>query len=397
MKQIFTLLLIIFSGFHVSAQQHKYPHVVPKKVIPKGKPSAASQRKTNHSNPSHFVKAEDPVNFNGQWKGGFSDNTAGLIGILNDRIDYVLELETHGTEVTGYSYTYFSEGNKRYYTICKLKGTLNKLTNEVEVTEFERTKYNTPPDFSNCFQTHRLKYIKQNKDSELLKGSWIPAPNQQGNCGYGQTTLVRRIVNKTPDIVTAFSPEIKNKPQYRDLNREKPAHADKKPNPKTQSKIPPPVIKNNVVKKYTTPKKDTASKKDIAVKPAVIAHEKILTPTIKFETRSNTVLKNIEIKNETFTVDFYDNGEIDGDSISVFYNGKLVLQHQRLSDRPITVTLTVDPSRAVNEVVMYAENLGTIPPNTALMIVHDGDDRYEARIVSDTEKNGTIRLTYKPR
>ena len=51
---------------------------------------------------------------------------------------------------------------KRYYTICKLRGTINKLTKEIIVTEFERTKFNTPPDIRNCFQTHKLKYVKEN-------------------------------------------------------------------------------------------------------------------------------------------------------------------------------------------------------------------------------------------
>ncbi len=44
---------------------------------------------------------------------------------------------------------------------------------------------------------------------------------------------------------------------------------------------------------------------------------------------------------------------------------------------------------------MYAENLGEIPPNTALMIVIDGDNRHEVRITSDTQKNGTIAFTHK--
>ncbi|MEJ7675812.1 MAG: hypothetical protein WKF59_24675 [Chitinophagaceae bacterium] len=72
------------------------------------------------------------------------------------------------------------------------------------------------------------------------------------------------------------------------------------------------------------------------------------------------------------------------------------MSHKRLTDKPITLTLNSDADRGINELVMYAENLGEIPPNTALMIVRDGDNRYEARITSDTEKNGTIRFSYKP-
>ena len=46
---------------------------------------------------------------------------------------------------------------------------------------------------------------------------------------------------------------------------------------------------------------------------------------------------------------------------------------------------------------MYAENLGSIPPNTALMVVTDGDNRYEVRISSDLQKSGVIRFIHKPK
>jgi len=49
----------------------------------------------------------------------------------------------------------------------------------------------------------------------------------------------------------------------------------------------------------------------------------------------------------------------------------------------------------MNELVMYAENLGTIPPNTALMVVTDGTKRYEVRITSDLKKSGAIHFIHK--
>ncbi len=81
-------------------------------------------------------------NFNGQWKGGFNETSYGFSGMGGNDIDYVLELDIKGSGVSGYSYTYFREGSKRYYTICKLTGTLSKATKEITVTEIERTKYN---------------------------------------------------------------------------------------------------------------------------------------------------------------------------------------------------------------------------------------------------------------
>ncbi len=109
-----------------------------------------------------------------------------------------------------------------------------------------------------------------------------------------------------------------------------------------------------------------------------------------FESRRKNIVKIISISQPTFKLDFYDNGEIDGDSISVFYNGKMVLSHQRLSDKPISLTLSIDKNAPENIVTMYADNLGTIPPNTALMVVTDGNKRYEVRMESDTEKSGSV-------
>lgn len=342
-------------------------------------------------------------NFNGQWKGGFVDNSASFIGFGGEKIDYVLELETRGTQVTGYSYTYFTEFGKRYYTICKVRGTFNKATREIVVTEYERTKYNTPPEISNCFQTHKLKYIKENADTESLQGTWIPAPDQSGNCGHGRTSLARTIVKRNPVIARkSFTPPVKKNLPFRDMNRvQQPVTKKTIPVRKDQNKKPtiaskPPVVKTNDIGKSSTiiTKIDTVRKELSSITPPVKKEQPVVSSNLKFEQRVNSVIKTIPIRNETFTVDFYDNGEIDGDSISVFYNGKLVLSHKRLSNRPITLTLTADPDKKVNELVMYAENLGEIPPNTALMVVRDGDNRYEARITSDTEKNGTIRFSY---
>jgi hypothetical protein len=330
-------------------------------------------------------------NFNGQWKGGFTDNSSGYIGLGGNKIDYVLELDCRGSNVSGYSYTYFTEGPKRYYTICKLTGTLNKSTREVVITEYERTKYNTPPDFRNCFQTHRLRYMKDSDNSEVLEGTWIPAPNQVGDCGYGRTTLIRRIIKKIPLTVINDKPVVKKNQPFRDMNKvikENPV----KQKPTVQTSVPKPgKTKTDIVKK------DLETRNDIPYTPTVKPHDEIISPKINFEKRSKSLLKTIPIEEETFRVDLYDNGEIDGDSISVFYNGKLLVSHKRLSDKPITLKLHVDEDNPVNELTMYAENLGEIPPNTALMVITDGDNRYEVRITSDTQKNGTIAFVHKPK
>ncbi|MEP6950338.1 MAG: hypothetical protein ABI863_13725 [Ginsengibacter sp.] len=332
-------------------------------------------------------------NFNGQWKGGFNESSYGFSGMMGNSIDYVLELQTTGSSVSGFSYTYFNEGRKKYYTICKLTGTVNRETKEIEVTETERVKYNTPPDFQNCFQTHKLRYIHDSADMETLRGTWMPAPNQTGNCGYGTTVLSRRIIYKVP---LETGPEEKNtvktipqkkpaatKPKYTAPKTNKPVVA--RPHVKTK----PPVVKADKTKSPVV-KTDETTKDMRSEIPDIKNTEPITSAATKYEPRRKDILKTIPIVQETFKVDFYDNGEVDGDSITVFYNNKIVLSHKMLTTKAISLTLSLDANVKENIITMYADNLGTIPPNTALMIVTDGDKRYEVRITSDTEKSGSV-------
>lgn len=368
MKQIFTLSFLLVAGFGLSAQ------------------STYAQNLTSQKSTSHH---KNVTNLNGQWRGGFQENSLGFSGFDSD-IKYVLEITLDGSRVSGYSYTYFREGMKRYYTICRITGSFNSETNDLVVTEVERTKFNTPPDFLNCFQTHRLHYETTSDDMEVLKGTWFPAPNQGRGCGTGTTVLSRRIVN---DLPTGFMPHKKEsiaKAPARKATPHKPvaeAPAKSATPPATVREHKPNVEKSETVKS-TVPIPNNSITKSAITNPGAISPT---NPSLNgYEARKKNVLKTISISQPTFHLSFYDNGEIDGDSISVFYNGKVVLSNKRLSDKPISLTLTLDKNVKENTVTMYAENLGTIPPNTALMIVTDGSKRYEVRIESDTEKSGSV-------
>jgi hypothetical protein len=334
-----------------------------------------------------FTSSICAQNFNGQWKGSFNETSFGFSS-LDDNVDYVLELQTNGSNVSGYSYTYFNEGAKRYYTICKLTGTVNYTTKDIVVTEIERVKYNTPPDFQNCFQVHRLHYAQDSGEIETLRGSWMGAPNQTGNCGSGTTVLSRRIVKK----IALGNKPIEKKPiekKKTDVSKKDivsaPKHNAPKTNqrpsqakPKRQQPSPPIIKKEDNIKDVPSQIPDIKKNEAITQKPS------------GFEERRKDIVKTITITQPTFKVDFYDNGEIDGDSITVFYNGKIVLSHKMLSTKPISLTLALNENVKENIITMYADNLGSIPPNTALMIVTDGDKRYEVRISSDTEKSGSV-------
>jgi hypothetical protein len=115
----------------------------------------------------------------------------------------------------------------------------------------------------------------------------------------------------------------------------------------------------------------------------------------EFKERETVVIQELEIESDSFVVQLYDNGEIDGDRISVFYNKQLILANEKLTHKSIKLNLVIDPLKAENEISMFAENLGLIPPNTALMIIDDGRKKYETRITSSLQKNATIRIKRK--
>lgn len=356
-----------------------------------------------------FTLTLSAQNFTGQWKGSFVDNSTKYLNWGGDKCDYVLELETKGTTVSGYSYTYFTDGEKRYYTICKLKGTIDKGSRSVEVREYERTKTNVPQNIRNCFQVHRLTYFNK-EDEQTLDGSWIPAPNQEGDCGYGTTVLSRRVLKRNNSLAnlntakkTPGRTPVTTKPKTSATQLSKtivktPARKTITPTPPVKSKvITAPVVKATVPSKLPPAEKEAKDKPWLAESKPEIQPEISPKPAYtSFEKRNNTLIKTIEVEKETVKVDLYDNGEIDGDSISLFLNGKLLLSHKRLSDKAITLNLDVT-SNDINDLVMYADNLGSIPPNTALMVVTDGDKRYEVRIASDLQKSGAIRFIHRPK
>lgn len=115
----------------------------------------------------------------------------------------------------------------------------------------------------------------------------------------------------------------------------------------------------------------------------------------QYKERKTEIIDEIEVNSDSLKIDFYDNGEIDGDSISVFFNSELIAFNQKLGTRAIHFNIALHPTYEVNELSMFANNLGSIPPNTALMVVDDGSKRHEIRLSSNLEKTATIRIRRK--
>ncbi|HEY6504071.1 MAG TPA: hypothetical protein VIZ28_08870 [Chitinophagaceae bacterium] len=123
--------------------------------------------------------------------------------------------------------------------------------------------------------------------------------------------------------------------------------------------------------------------------------EKPLTIEEKFISRKKVLITEIPVTGDSIELRFYDNAEIDGDSISLFLNDKLIFGHIRLTGSAYTIKLAVTELNTANELIMVAENLGSIPPNTSYMVAMVGDKRYEARLESTEGSSAMVRFVKK--
>jgi hypothetical protein len=103
----------------------------------------------------------------------------------------------------------------------------------------------------------------------------------------------------------------------------------------------------------------------------------VIKAAAEISLRKIETVRSVNIKNDSLLLTLYDNGEIDGDTVSVLMNGKVIMPMQGLTAKGISKTIYLTPEMGDSvELIMYAENLGSIPPNTGLLVVHDGNAIY---------------------
>lgn len=118
-------------------------------------------------------------------------------------------------------------------------------------------------------------------------------------------------------------------------------------------------------------------------------------PAASVNARQTIVQQTVSFTSDSLLLTLYDNGEVDGDTVSVLLNGQLILEKQGLSTAAIKKTIYIPANTDRMELVMYAESLGSIPPNTGLLVIRDGKQLYEVRFSGDLQKNASIVFNRK--
>ena len=271
----------------------------------------------------------------------------------NSANNYLVEmvLQPEGGYVKGILNYYF----KNSYRSVLVKGNFNVATRQLSL-------YNIPLVYHGSFSTfevdcsmNMLATLRVSKEGSFLAGAFNSLPEYRNTCGAISVNLkMNADISKKDSVLKAISEYKENvqvwKPSYDDT-----------------------VVAANIIQRKVT---NYVTEK-------------------QYTERENVVVNEIEVESDSLQVNIYDNGEIDGDMISLFYNQQLIISNQKLTHKSIRLNLQIDSTKAINEISMFAENLGLIPPNTALLVINDGKNRFEIRLSSNLEKNAAIKIKRK--
>ena len=107
--------------------------------------------------------------------------------------------------------------------------------------------------------------------------------------------------------------------------------------------------------------------------------------------------ETIYFKSDSLSIALYDNGEVDGDTVSVIINDEMFIQKQGLKSSAFRKTFYIPQTESDSLlVVLFAENLGKYPPNTGLLQIKDGEEIFYVRFKADLNQNAAIVLRRKP-
>lgn len=358
----------------------------------------------------------------GIWKGYF---------ISDDGSQYKLEFQISQNKsnvVSGVSYSYL---DVRFYGKATMTGTFIRSSSSFRIREIKTVEVKSILGGATCIMNYNFVYTKSGRE-EFLDGTYLgkyelkyktTPPPSWGDCGGGKVYLRKvnssdfyiepflrnKIKNNNP-VIDNKSPVKKDPPKVSIPVKKSPATNNSTTNKKVSNSKP--ITKNNgpVVKKPSV-KTNTGNDNSIVKKPIEVHDDtikKIVTPLTNvtppkemlpapeiLKTRKNELVRTLVVFDPDVTVKLYDNGEIDGDTISVYMDNKLVLHYKGLTAAPLVLKLKMDEDNSDHELVLVAENLGRIPPNTALMIVESGDQRFDVRITSTEQKNAVVRFKYQ--
>ncbi len=236
---------------------------------------------------------------------------------------------------------------------------------------------------------------EQNNNS--VSEAVVPAPNNQESIVKKEETIQQPDLQNTSlkktDLPASTSPSEQRKDVAGNLSR-----PEIKKQELAVKKIEPVATNEEADLSKTTMKKSdlittakaTDEKKPISAPTPLPAIKVTATAAAFVQERKMVAPQIVSFKSDSLVLKLFDNGEIDGDTVSVLLNGEIFLARQGLKASAIKKTIYLKPGDDEISLVLYAENLGKYPPNTGLLVVHDGEDVYQVRFSADLQQNAAV-------
>jgi hypothetical protein len=98
----------------------------------------------------------------------------------------------------------------------------------------------------------------------------------------------------------------------------------------------------------------------------------------------------LEVRRKQVKIRVWDNGTVDGDVLSLFVNGELLLKNYRVTRNKYELFVTLD--KPVNYLILHAINLGSISPNTVAVSVDDGTGEQVVIVSSNLDTSGAVMI-----
>jgi hypothetical protein len=317
----------------------------------------------------------------GSWY-GVADPVAGNASSNNYLTELVIKQK--GDDIEGVFGYYFRDGYQSYYIRGKYDAKTRMVTiKNIPVSYFRNRNIDgidCPMDFTATLLVSQVK--------STLTGRFASQEKYKYTCPELRVSYALDETERNQDSVIKHSTS--NTKKYW-----KPREEELVIN--TKGVVSTPAVVTTTTDSTATAVPDSAKMQATAKEIAdSIAKKEMLAKLVtSFEQRKTILSKEIEIESDSVRISFYDNGDVDGDSISIFMNKVPVLTQQPLSAKSLNMYLAFDKETSVAEISMFAENLGLFPPNTALMIITDGEKKYEVFMSSNLTQNSAVRLKKK--
>lgn len=372
----------------------------------------------------------------GKWKGYFTPNNSPFGKVYSYEMDIT---QGPNNQLTISTYTKLSN---EFSAHAYASGNLDKITLLAHIEEQGFLDLNIQENYSPCLMNNFMVY-KNLRGHEIIEGTYTSYNKKTGkDCGGGKVYLEKEI--PIQQLIVAEKNSKKNNPkntvqqniqvsaQPKQITANAlvsntikvnstivaPKPIEKNPTPKNNKELPKnskelivqkikavPENLNNAIQnaQVNSVKEEPVLDETVLNEPEDIEAEIKIKQGNGFQTipwvlvgRENKLAKKITTSSKQFSIDLYDNGTIDNDTIIVYDNKKLLVSKKRLSYKAIHLDFTMNEAINEHEIIIVAHNMGTVPPNTALLVLKEGGNRQELFITSTNKTNAKIIVNYIP-